>query len=70
MSKSRIKTMIIVFFDIRGIGHYKLHHDNATSHTAFIITNFLARSNTPVIPHPPYSPDLAPSLQQSFYGLS
>ncbi|GFX77325.1 mariner mos1 transposase [Trichonephila clavipes] len=37
----------------------KLAHDNATSHTAFIITNFLARSNTPVIPHPPYSPDLA-----------
>ncbi|UYV85184.1 hypothetical protein LAZ67_X004851 [Cordylochernes scorpioides] len=97
MSKSRIKTMIIVFFDIRGIVHcefvpqgqtvnsafylevlrrmkrriarvrtdikdtVKLHHDNATSHTAFIITNFLARSNTPVIPHPPYSLDLAPS---------
>ncbi|UYV82751.1 hypothetical protein LAZ67_22000734 [Cordylochernes scorpioides] len=96
MSKSRIKTMIIVFFDIRGIVQcefvpqgqtvnsafylevlrrlkrriarvrtyikdtVKLHHDNATSHTAFIITNFLARSNTPVIPHPPYSPDLAP----------
>ncbi|UYV63484.1 hypothetical protein LAZ67_2004229 [Cordylochernes scorpioides] len=39
----------------------KLHHDNVTSHTAFIITNFLARSNTLVIPHPPYSPDLAPS---------
>ncbi|UYV63349.1 hypothetical protein LAZ67_2003808 [Cordylochernes scorpioides] len=84
MSKSRIKTVIIVFFDIRGIEHcefvpqgqtvnsafylevlrrlkrriarvrtdikdtVKLHHDNATSHTAFIITNFLARSNTPV----------------------
>ncbi|UYV63675.1 NOS1 [Cordylochernes scorpioides] len=83
MSKSRIKTMIIVFFDIRGIVHcefvpqgqtvnsafylevlrrlkrriarvrtdikytVKLHHDNATSHTAFIITNFLARCNTP-----------------------
>ncbi|UYV82647.1 hypothetical protein LAZ67_22000367 [Cordylochernes scorpioides] len=96
MSKSRIKTMIIVFFDIRGIVHcefvpqgqtvnsafylevlrrlkrriarvrtdikdtVKLYHDNAPSHTAFIITNFLARSNTPVIPHPPYSPDLAP----------
>ncbi|UYV74678.1 hypothetical protein LAZ67_12000508 [Cordylochernes scorpioides] len=96
MSKSRIKTMIIVFFDIRGIVHcefvpqgqtvnsafylevlrrlkrriarvrtdikdtVKLHHDNATSHTAFIIANFLARSNTTVIPHPPYSPDLAP----------
>ncbi|UYV65532.1 hypothetical protein LAZ67_3004611 [Cordylochernes scorpioides] len=97
MSNSRIKTMIIVFFDIRGIVHcefvpqgqtvnsdfylevlrrlkrriarvrtdikdtVKLHHDNATSHTDFIITNFLAQSNTPVIPHPPYSPDLAPS---------
>ncbi|UYV80288.1 hypothetical protein LAZ67_18002305 [Cordylochernes scorpioides] len=96
MSKSSIKTMIIVFFDIRGIVHckfvpqgqtvnlafylevlrrlkrriapvrtdikdtVKLYHDNATSHTAFIITNFLARSNTPVILHPPYSPDLAP----------
>ncbi|UYV64900.1 hypothetical protein LAZ67_3002334 [Cordylochernes scorpioides] len=96
MSKSRIKMMIIVFFNIRGIVHcefvpqgqtvnsafylevlrrlkrriarvrtdikdtVKLHHDNATSHTAFIITNFLARSNTSVIPHPPYSPDLAP----------
>ncbi|UYV70267.1 hypothetical protein LAZ67_7002330 [Cordylochernes scorpioides] len=96
MSKSFIKTIIIVFFDIRGIVHcefvpqgqtvhstfylevlrrfkrriarvrtdikdtVKLHHDNVTSHTAFINTNLLARSNTPVIPHPPYSPDLAP----------
>ncbi|UYV63674.1 NOS1 [Cordylochernes scorpioides] len=89
MSKSRIKTMIIVFFDIRGIVHcefvpqgqtvnsafylevlrrlkrriarvrtdikytVKLHHDNATSHTAFIITNFLARSNTPMARYRP-----------------
>ncbi|GFW85533.1 putative DD34D transposase [Trichonephila clavipes] len=88
MSKSCIKTMIIVFFDIRGIVHcefvpqgrtvnsafylevlrrfkrriarvtadikdtVKLHHDNATSHTAFIITNFLVQSNTLVISHP------------------
>ncbi|GFW82211.1 mariner mos1 transposase [Trichonephila clavipes] len=88
MSKSCIKTMIIVFFDIRGIVHcefvpqgqtvnsafylevlrrlkcriarvtadikdtVKLHHDNATSHTAFIITNFLVQSNSPVISHP------------------
>ncbi|UYV61806.1 hypothetical protein LAZ67_1006676 [Cordylochernes scorpioides] len=29
----------------------KLHHDNATSHTAFIITNFLDRSNTPKAVH-------------------
>ncbi|UYV66759.1 hypothetical protein LAZ67_4002783 [Cordylochernes scorpioides] len=94
MSKSRIKTMIIVFFDIRGIVHcefvpqgqtinsafylevlrrlkrriahvktdikdkVKFHHDNATFHTAFIITNFLARSNTPVIPLTPLTVDL------------
>ncbi|UYV73070.1 hypothetical protein LAZ67_10001736 [Cordylochernes scorpioides] len=92
MSKSRIKTMIIVFFDIRGIVHcefvpqrqtvnsafylevlkrlkrriarvrtdikdtVKLHHDNATSHTAFIITNFLARSNTSGPPPQPGQP--------------
>ncbi|GFW04448.1 mariner mos1 transposase [Trichonephila clavipes] len=98
MSKSRIKTMIIVFFDNRGIVNWefvpqgqtvnpafylemlrrlkrriarvradikdtvKRHHDNATSHTAFIITNFLAPNNTPVIPHPSYSPDLAPCV--------
>ncbi|KAJ8937249.1 hypothetical protein NQ318_005563 [Aromia moschata] len=30
----------------------KLHHDNAPSHTAFIITNFLARSSTPVVSQP------------------
>ncbi|UYV68686.1 PGBD5 [Cordylochernes scorpioides] len=96
MSKSSIKMIIIVFFDIREIIHcefvpqgqtvnsafylevlrrlkrgiarvridikdtVKLHHDNATNYTAFIITNFLARSNTSVIPHPPYSLDLAP----------
>lgn len=96
MSKSRIKTMLIVFFDVRGIVHFefvpqgetvnsafylevlkrlkrrvarvradikdaiKLHHDNAPSHTAFIVANYLVRSNTPVVPQPPYSPDLAP----------
>ncbi|EGI60875.1 Mariner Mos1 transposase [Acromyrmex echinatior] len=38
----------------------KLHHDNAPSHMAFIVANYLAQSNTPVVPQPPYSPDLAP----------
>ncbi|UYV67590.1 hypothetical protein LAZ67_5001322 [Cordylochernes scorpioides] len=98
MSKSRIKTMIIVFFDIRGIVHcefvpqgqtvnsafylevlrilkrriarvrteikdkVKLHRDNATSHTAFIITNFLARSNTPKIDMDPEQQLYTPKL--------
>ncbi|XP_011866780.1 PREDICTED: uncharacterized protein LOC105561422 [Vollenhovia emeryi] len=38
----------------------KFHHDNAPSHTAFIVTNFLTWSNIPLVPQPPYSPDLAP----------
>ena len=96
MSRSKVKTMIIVFFDSRGIVHkeflppgqtvnhafYKdvserlrkrvqrvrtdiaddwmLHHDNAPAHTALSVRQFLAKKNIPVLPHPPYSPDLAP----------
>jgi hypothetical protein len=37
-----------------------LHHDNAPVHTALSICEFLAKKNIPVLPHPPYSPDLAP----------
>lgn len=37
-----------------------LHHDNAAAHTALSIRVFLAKKNIPVLPHPPYSPDLAP----------
>jgi len=37
-----------------------LHHDNAPAHTAVSIPEFLAKKNIPVLPHPPYIPDLAP----------
>lgn len=96
MSKSKVKTMLIIFFDSRGIVHkefvppgstvnaafYKevllrlknrvarvrpdlvnnwtLHHDNAPAHTAFLCTSALAKMGVPVLPHPPYSPDLSP----------
>ena len=33
---------------------------NAPVHTALSIRDFLAKKNIPVLPHPPYSPDLAP----------
>ena len=36
-----------------------LHHDNTPAHTALSI-RFLAKKNIPALPHPPYSPDLAP----------
>ena len=37
-----------------------LHHDNAPSHTTFAVREFLAQHNITTLPHPPYSPDLAP----------
>ncbi|PNF42617.1 hypothetical protein B7P43_G01293 [Cryptotermes secundus] len=37
-----------------------LHHDNARPHTAYIVREFLAKNKMAVVPHPPYSPDLAP----------
>ena len=40
-------------------GDWFLHDDNAPAHTAMSVQQFLAKNMT-VIPHPPYSPDLAP----------
>ena len=37
-----------------------LHHDNAPAHTALLTRRFLTNNNMTVVPHPPYSPDLAP----------
>ena len=37
-----------------------LHQDNAPAHSALVVKSFLAKHNTPVLQHPPYSPDLAP----------
>jgi len=36
------------------------HYDNAPAHTALSIREFLVKKNIPVLPHPSYSPDLAP----------
>lgn len=37
-----------------------LHHDNAPSHTSLLVQEFMAGKNIAAVPHPPYSPDLAP----------
>ncbi|KAM7310483.1 putative histone-lysine N-methyltransferase SETMAR-like [Ixodes scapularis] len=37
-----------------------LHHGNASSHTALIVSELLAKMCVPTLPEPPYSPDLAP----------
>lgn len=41
-------------------GSWMLHHDNAPAHSSLLIRQFLAKNQTPVVPQPPYSPDLAP----------
>ena len=38
-----------------------LHMDNARPHTANKTMDFLASKNITLVPHPPYSPDLAPA---------
>ena len=38
-----------------------LHHDNAPAHASLLIRSYLAKHQKSVVPHPPYSPDLAPA---------
>jgi len=40
---------------------WTLHHDNALAHTSLLIHSYLTKHQTSVLPHPPYSPDLAPA---------
>ena len=44
-----------------GLKNVSLLHDNASSHKAQIVTDYLKQENIRVLPHPAYSPDLAPS---------
>lgn len=43
------------------VGRWKLHHDNARPHVANAVLQFLAKKGIETVPHPPYSPDLAPN---------
>jgi len=40
--------------------NWMLHHDNAPCHTAISVIEFSAKKGIPVVPQPPYSPDLSP----------
>ena len=42
-------------------GNWFLLHDNAPSHNATIVKQFLAQRKVTVLDHPPCSPDLAPA---------
>jgi len=41
-------------------GDWLLHHDNAPAYTSLVLREFLTRNNMTTVPHPAYSPDLAP----------
>ena len=43
-------------------GRWLLLDDNARCHTAGVVTQLLQRNNSERLPHPPYSPELAPWL--------
>jgi len=99
MSQSKIKVMLVVFFDWNNIVHHEfvpcgqminkqlyqkvlahlrdavhrkrpelwenqtwmLQHDHVPAHASLLIRSYLAKHQTSVVPHPPYSPDLAPA---------
>ena len=44
-----------------GLRGVRLLHGNAPAHTSSIVIDYLARKKVTVLPHPPYSPDLAPA---------
>jgi hypothetical protein len=92
MSKSQMKAMLIIFFNITGIVHLEfipqdqtaeilkwlceavcgerpelwpndciLHHDNAPSHKALSVEQFLVQKSITEMERSPFSPDLAPN---------
>ena len=46
--------------ELRRSSDWFFHHDNAPAHSALRTREFLAKHSITVLPHPPYSPDLAP----------
>ncbi|CAJ0846648.1 8580_t:CDS:2, partial [Entrophospora sp. SA101] len=41
-----------------------LHHDNAAPHKAKVVAEYLQKERVVMLPHPPYSPDLAPFFHE------
>lgn len=46
-----------------------LQHDNARPHVANLVKNYSDRQNWEILPHPPYSPDIAPSDYHLFRSM-
>ena len=63
--KHRILGKLNKYFEKRrpktGLKGIRLLHDNAPAHTSRVVTDFLKTKKVTVLPHPPYSQDLAPA---------
>lgn len=62
--KNRVLKKVKKYFEKRrpktGFKGVHLQHDNAPCHKAKLVTDFLSQEKVKTVPHPPYSPDLAP----------
>jgi histone-lysine N-methyltransferase SETMAR len=62
--KEALRRFLKVFKEKRPISSSQdwfLHWDNAPVHTAATVQDYLVKRGVKTIPHPPYSPDLAPA---------
>ena len=60
--KRRILKKVLKSISLKGdhgLKGIKLLHDNAPCHRASTVIDFLKKEKVQVLPHPPYSPDLA-----------
>ena len=42
------------------LAQWHFHQDNAPVHNSILVTDYLTKMGIKTVPHPPYSPDLAP----------
>ncbi len=56
-----LKRIARMWLDLHVSEAWCLLHDNAPSHNALLIRQFLAKKNVTVLHHPPYLPHLAPA---------
>ena len=65
-------TKVAAEVEKKGLKGRKIYfqHDNAKPHTAGVVKKKLEQLGWKLLPHPPYSPDLAPSDYHLFLSLS
>ena len=57
----RLKKYFLSRRPATGLRGVRLLHDNASSHKAATVREYLKQENVVELPHPPYSPELAPA---------